>query len=97
MPEIVYLLTNPSMPTLVKVGRTTSLEDRLRSLSSHSGVPVPFEVFYACEVKDSSKVEQSIHEGFGDHLRRKSERSCTICLPSNIGVRKVLRFNTNFL
>ena len=67
MPEIVYLLTNPSMPSLVKVGRTSNLEDRLRSLSSHSGVPVPFEVFYACEVKDSSKVEQSIHDAFGDH------------------------------
>ncbi len=67
MPEIVYLLTNPVMPELVKIGRTTNLEERLRSLSTHSGVPVPFEVFYACEVSDSAKVERQIHEGFGDH------------------------------
>lgn len=67
MPEIVYLLTNPVMPDLVKVGRTTNLEERLRSLSTHSGVPVPFEVFYACEVADSAKVERQVHEGFGDH------------------------------
>ena len=67
MPEIVYLLTNPVMPDLVKIGRTTNLEERLRSLSTHSGVPVPFEVFYACEVSDSAKVERQIHEGFGDH------------------------------
>lgn len=67
MPEIVYLLTNPVMPDLVKVGRTTNLEERLRSLSTHSGVPVPFEVFYACEVSDSARVERQIHEGFGDH------------------------------
>ena len=67
MSEIVYLLTNPVMPDLVKIGRTTNLEERLRSLSTHSGVPVPFEVFYACEVSDSAKVERQIHEGFGDH------------------------------
>lgn len=67
MAEIVYLLTNPVMPDLVKIGRTANLEERLRSLSTHSGVPVPFEVFYACEVADSARVERQIHEGFGDH------------------------------
>lgn len=67
MPEIVYLLTNPTMPDLVKIGRTTDLESRLRSLSTHSGVPVPFECFYACEVADSVKVERALHDAFGDH------------------------------
>ena len=67
MPEIVYLLTNPTMPDLVKIGRTNDLESRLRSLSTHSGVPVPFECFYACEVKDSAEVERALHEAFGDH------------------------------
>ena len=67
MSEIVYILTNPVIPDLVKVGRTNNLEERVRSLSAHSGVPVPFEVYYACVVKDSVKVERHIHEGFGDH------------------------------
>lgn len=67
VPEIVYLLTNPTMPDLVKIGRTTDLESRLRSLSTHSGVPVPFECFYACEVADSVKVERALHDAFGDH------------------------------
>mgnify|MGYP000070587296 CR=1 FL=1 len=67
MPEIVYLLTNPTMPGLVKIGRTTDLETRLRSLSTHSGVPVPFECFYACEVGNSAKVEKALHDAFGDH------------------------------
>lgn len=67
MPEIVYLLTNPTMPDLVKIGRTTDLESRLRSLSTHSGVPVPFECYFACEVVNSVKVEKALHDAFGDH------------------------------
>lgn len=67
MPEIVYLLTNPTMPGLVKIGRTTDLESRLRDLSRNSGVPVPFECFYACEVANSTKVEKALHDAFGDH------------------------------
>jgi len=67
MTEIVYILTNPVIPDLIKIGRTTNLEERLRSLSSHSGVPVPFECYYACEVTDSQDVERRLHGGFGDH------------------------------
>jgi hypothetical protein len=55
------------MPDLVKIGRTTDLEARLRQLSTHSGVPVPFECFYACEVANSVKVEKALHDAFGDH------------------------------
>jgi len=64
--EVVYILTNPAMPDLIKIGRTCNLEERVRSLSSRSGVPVAFEVFYACEVEDSCQVESRVHEGFGD-------------------------------
>ena len=67
MTEIVYILTNPVIPDLIKIGRTTNLEERLRSLSSHSGVPVPFECYYACEVTDSQDVERRLHGAFGDH------------------------------
>ena len=67
MNEIVYLLTNPSIPDLVKVGRTKNLENRIRSLSSHSGVAVPFECFHASEVLDAQEVEKRLHDAFGDH------------------------------
>jgi len=67
MSEVIYVLTNPVMPDLIKIGRTTDLEGRLRSLSSHSGVPVPFEVYFACTVADANKVEKSVHDAFGDH------------------------------
>ena len=77
MSEIVYLLTNPVMDGLVKIGRTANLEDRVRSLSVHSGVPVPFEVFYACRVNDANRVEKSLHDAFGDHRGgRAATRMC---------------------
>ena len=67
MAEVVYILINPTIPDLIKVGRTENLGDRIKSLSRHAGVPVAFECFYACEVEDSFKVEKKIHDAFGDH------------------------------
>ena len=67
MTEIVYVLTNPTMPGLIKIGRTTNLEQRVKSLSSDTGVPLPFEVFYACRVGDANEVERALHNAFGDH------------------------------
>jgi hypothetical protein len=58
MPEIIYLLTNPSMPDLVKVGRTSNLQARMLSLYN-SSTPVPFECFYACEVDDAQKIRKN--------------------------------------
>lgn len=67
MPEIVYLLINEAMPGLVKIGRTNSdLAGRIRSLYVTS-VPLPFELFYACEVQNSFFVEAQLHDAFGDH------------------------------
>ena len=67
MSEIIYILSNPTMPGIIKIGHTSNLKKRVKRLSSHSGVPVPFEVYYACTITDSRKVEKGIHDGFGDH------------------------------
>ena len=64
---IVYVLTNPAMPDLVKIGRTDGpLVDRVRQLSSVPGVPLPFEVFFAAEVGNSIGWERALHEAFDD-------------------------------
>ena len=65
---IVYILTNPAMPGLVKIGKTSrdSVETRLVELYS-TGVPVPFECEYAARVEDASAVEQILHEAFGPY------------------------------
>lgn len=64
--QIVYVLTNPSMPGLVKIGKTTQEEVGLRMKQLYStGVPVPFECIFACRVPDASVVERALHHAFG--------------------------------
>jgi hypothetical protein len=72
MAQIVYVLTNEAMPGLVKIGRTEGdLAGRIKGLYQ-TGVPLPFELFYACEVQDSAFVETQLHEAFGDHRISKN-------------------------
>ena len=71
---IVYVLTNPAMPGIVKIGKTTrGMGTRLNELYS-TGVPLPFECAYAARVEDESKVERAFHQAFGPYrinLRRE--------------------------
>ena len=59
---IVYIISNPAMPGLGKIGKTSNLESRMSSLYS-SGVPLPFRCVYAKKVKDYSFVERKLHSG----------------------------------
>jgi hypothetical protein len=63
---MVYIITNPAMPGLVKIGITQDLQTRLNSLFD-SSVPFPFDCVYACEVKDYLKVEKAIHKICDSH------------------------------
>ena len=63
---IVYVLTNPAMPGLVKIGRTdnTDANSRIGQLYT-TGVPVPFTIEYACKVSNPDEVEKALHIAFG--------------------------------
>lgn len=68
MPNIVYVLTNEAMPGLVKIGLTTDkVESRIGQLSNHSGVPLPFECYFAAEVDSCEKLEKILHQLFSEH------------------------------
>ena len=65
---IVYLINNPLMPGLVKIGSTTDLKQRIQSLYTRSpDVPSPFECQFAKRVNYYRKVEITLHNAFGDH------------------------------
>lgn len=67
--SIIYVLTNPAMPGVVKIGYTIDLEQRLRGLDSTS-VPLPFRCEYALQVSDSLAAEKLLHDAFGDRRIR---------------------------
>lgn len=71
MNEVVYILINEAMPGYAKIGRTSNLEQRIRSLDT-TGLPLPFECFYACTVADAVFVERQLHDVFLDHRVRSS-------------------------
>lgn len=75
--EIVYVLINEAMPGYVKVGRTGDLAVRMRQLDT-TGVPLPFECYYAKRVKDAVFVENRILAAFGDHRVRKNREFLSI-------------------
>lgn len=61
---IIYVLSNPAMPELVKIGKTKDINQRLSSLYS-TGVPLPFKCVYAKEVEDMDYAEEKLHAGLG--------------------------------
>ena len=82
MSEIVYILINEAMPGYVKIGRTNNLEQRMRQLDT-TGVPLPFECFYACTVADAGFIEKQLHDAFGDQ-RIRSNREWFEIAPERI-------------
>ena len=60
MDEFVYIVTNPSIPGQIKVGRTSNLKRRLKELQS-SGVPTPYHYEFVILVEDSKTAESSAH------------------------------------
>jgi hypothetical protein len=67
----VYILTNESMPGLVKIGLTdqNDVESRIRGLDTTS-VALPFQCYYAARVEDNKRVERALHTAFGDFRLR---------------------------
>jgi hypothetical protein len=65
--EIVYVLSNPAMPGLLKIGMTdrADLAARMRELYT-TGVPLPFDCVYACVVEDNKQVEAAAHQAFAE-------------------------------
>lgn len=72
MNQIVYILTNESMPEYIKIGFTHgNVEERMKQLD-RTGTPLPFEVYYAAVVEDAELEEKWLHSIFADRRARDS-------------------------
>ena len=64
--SIVYILTNQSMPGIIKIGKTENSVSQRMSELFNTSVPLPFECYYAARVNDNAAVEKSFHKAFED-------------------------------
>lgn len=79
-PGLVYVMLNPAMQGLVKVGKTSGTsEDRARRLRS-TGVPARFIVLYDIYVDDMQAVETAAHEALKSY-RYEPDREFFTCSP----------------
>jgi len=74
---MIYILTNPSFPNYQKIGKTTDLKGRIRSLNDKSCLPFSFRVYATYEIdNDLSVVETEIFkiiDSIDESLRAREE------------------------
>jgi len=68
MAGFVYVMSNPAMPGLVKIGKSDKdpSGDRARELRT-TGVPYPFKVEYFAFVEGHHELEKTLHSFFAKH------------------------------
>ena len=74
----VYVMTNISMPGIVKIGLTKNIKGRISNLSSRTAVPTPFKLYRAIEVKNMFEVENQFKEYFHEKRTNPQREFFTI-------------------
>jgi hypothetical protein len=67
MNEYIYILSNPSMPGLIKVGKTTTHPSQRMSELHSTGVPTPFELEFSVTVSSCDYSEKAAHLALASH------------------------------
>ena len=86
--EFIYIVSNPSIPQKVKVGRTTNLKQRIKQLQT-TGVPTPYRYEFVALVDDSVSAEKTAHNALRFH-RVASNREFFDVSPE-IAIEKITR------
>ncbi|WP_404429605.1 GIY-YIG nuclease family protein [Sutcliffiella horikoshii] len=89
----IYVLINPSMRDLVKIGKTTrDPEDRVNELSSVTGVPTPFTLVYKEYFEDCSRAEYTIHTLLEEKGYRLSDKREFFNIPVHKAIKIIQEF-----
>jgi len=63
--QSVYVLENPSMPGILKIGYTKGdPNDRADKLSKATGVPTPYKVVFSYNCFNGERIERATHKHF---------------------------------
>jgi len=68
----IYVLTNPAMPGLVKIGRSIHGGKKRAEQLDCTAVPLPFEVFFEMTFTELEEAELAIHEDLAQHRINRS-------------------------
>ena len=79
MKGYVYVMSNPSMPGLLKIGFSSKdPKERAAELSKDTGVPKPFVVEYEAHVENPKGYEQSVHKRLQQKRYGKEFFECSV-------------------
>ena len=89
--SIVYVLSNAAMPGIIKIGRTSQSDAHLRIAQLYTtGVPLPFDLEYACNVPNADEVEKALHIAFAPHRLNPRREFFTMEAGQAIAILKLL-------
>lgn len=87
----IYLLVNPSMEGLVKIGKTKrDPHDRVKELGTATGIPTPFILVFDMHVDDCDQAERYIHARLMSMNARVSDKREFFRIPTNEAVKIIL-------
>lgn len=93
----VYVLMNPSMENLVKIGKTErEPNERAKELSSTTGVPTPFVVVYYCYFESCSEAETFVHTYLENNGFRVSSNREFFEIPIKDAIDSVMKAKEHF-
>ena len=65
-PHYIYILVNPSVPGICKIGyTTTTVYDRVKQINRATGVITPWDPVFTYKCSDGCALEREIHEELG--------------------------------
>jgi hypothetical protein len=63
--EFVYVLSNPSIPGMYKIGYTSkTVENRTLQINRSTGVPTPFNIEFRYKCYKGERIEREVHKFF---------------------------------
>jgi len=93
----VYVLMNPSMEGMVKVGKTQrEPKDRAKELSSTTGVPTPFVVVYESYFESCSDAEDFVHTYLGEKGYRVSKNREFFEISAKVAIDALIEASNHF-
>jgi len=58
----IYILTNPAIAGLVKIGMTGDVQKRIQEFNRFTAIPQPFQLYASYETKDAKATEQFVFD-----------------------------------